>query len=222
MTVILFGSISTLADTSELQRDAFNQAFAQHGLDWNWDQEQYQDLVQSNGGADRIAAFAAARDEQVDAAAVHQTKSRLFQQALTDGVVEARPGVVDTIRQARDRGSAVALVTTTTPDNVTALLSALGPDVGRDAFDVILDLSDGAASKPDPAVYQLALARLGVTAGGCVALEDNVGGVASAVGAGITCVAFPNENTAGHDFTQAAKIVDRVDYAQVIELVATP
>ena len=38
MTAILFGSISTLADTSEIQRDSFNQAFAEHGLDWTWDQ----------------------------------------------------------------------------------------------------------------------------------------------------------------------------------------
>lgn len=33
MPAILLRSISTLADTSELQRQAFNQAFAQHGLD---------------------------------------------------------------------------------------------------------------------------------------------------------------------------------------------
>jgi hypothetical protein len=34
MSAILFGSISTLADTSELQRRAFNEAFSAHGLDW--------------------------------------------------------------------------------------------------------------------------------------------------------------------------------------------
>ena len=36
MSAILFGSISTIADTSELQRQAFNQAFKAHGLDWDW------------------------------------------------------------------------------------------------------------------------------------------------------------------------------------------
>ena len=34
MSAILFGSISTLSDTSEMQRDAFNAAFADAGLDW--------------------------------------------------------------------------------------------------------------------------------------------------------------------------------------------
>jgi hypothetical protein len=36
MSAILFGSISTIADTSELQRQVFNQAFQARGLDWCW------------------------------------------------------------------------------------------------------------------------------------------------------------------------------------------
>ena len=34
---VLFGSIGTLAETSDLQRDAFNEAFKISGLDWFWD-----------------------------------------------------------------------------------------------------------------------------------------------------------------------------------------
>jgi hypothetical protein len=33
MTTVLFDSIGSLADTSELQREAFNEAFRAHGLD---------------------------------------------------------------------------------------------------------------------------------------------------------------------------------------------
>ena len=33
---ILFGSIGTIVETSELQRKSFNQAFSEAGLDWNW------------------------------------------------------------------------------------------------------------------------------------------------------------------------------------------
>ena len=32
---ILFGSIGTIVETSELQRKSFNQAFFEAGLDWN-------------------------------------------------------------------------------------------------------------------------------------------------------------------------------------------
>lgn len=33
--------------------------------------------------------------------------------------------------------------------------------------------------------------------------------------AGVHCVAFPNENTAGHDFTRAHHVVDRIDLAEL-------
>ena len=34
MKAILLGSIGTVADTSDMQLDAFNQAFKMHGLAW--------------------------------------------------------------------------------------------------------------------------------------------------------------------------------------------
>ena len=36
MTAALFGSIGTVVDTSEIQRESFNRAFAEHGLSWSW------------------------------------------------------------------------------------------------------------------------------------------------------------------------------------------
>jgi len=35
---LLFGSIGSIVETSEIQRKSFNKAFKQYGLDWNWDQ----------------------------------------------------------------------------------------------------------------------------------------------------------------------------------------
>ena len=69
MSALLLGSISVLADTSELQREAFNQAFAEHGLDWEWSRKECRNLLTSNGGRDRVAEYAGGRDETVDAEA---------------------------------------------------------------------------------------------------------------------------------------------------------
>jgi len=71
-------------------------------------------------------------------------------------------------------------------------------------------------SKPSPAAYSYALDQLGEDAGACVAIEDNVGGVESASAAGITCVAFPNENTSGHSFDAAAGRVDHLVYDELV------
>jgi HAD superfamily hydrolase (TIGR01509 family) len=211
LSAILFGSISTVADTSELQREAFNRAFAEHGLDWRWDREDYRGMLAASGGRDRVADFARSRGEDVDADAVHATKTKFFQETVGGAGISPRPGVVQTIRGAHERGLKVALVTTTSSGNVAALLDALGPELGPADFDLLVDAATVERSKPDPDAYEYALRTLGEQAGSAVAIEDNVGGVQAATAAGITCVAFPNANTAGHPFDGAAEQVDRLD-----------
>ncbi len=216
MPALLLGSISTLADTSELQRQAFNQAFADHGLDWRWDQDQYRAMLTGNGGEARIAGYAQSLGQTVDAKAVHETKSRVFQQHLAADQLTARPGVLDAIKAARDNGWKTGLVTTTSPENVAGLLRALSPGLQAGDFDVITDATSVDRPKPDPAAYLFALQRLGERAEDCVAVEDNVGGVEAATAAGVTCVAFPNENTAGGDFTAAERRVTELDPAELL------
>jgi HAD superfamily hydrolase (TIGR01509 family) len=214
VSAILFGSISTVADTSELQRAAFNRAFAEHGLDWTWDRDDYRAMLVTSGGSARVAEYGEARGQSVDAKAVHATKSAFFQESLA-GAATPRPGVVETIRQAKAAGVKVGLVTTTAPENVAALLDALGPDIGRDDFDVVVDSAQVDQPKPDGAVYAYALRQLGEDAADAVAVEDNVDGVRAAVAADVTCVAFPNANTEGHDFPGAARVVDHLDFAEL-------
>jgi HAD superfamily hydrolase (TIGR01509 family) len=219
MSAILFGSISTLADTSELQRRAFNEAFSSHGLDWNWSRDEYRSMLGSNGGANRIEDFAASEGVEVDASAVHATKSEIFRSLLSSAGVSPRPGVVDTIAAAKKSGAKLGFVTTTSKENVDAVLEALSPEVTRDSFDVLVDADDVEQGKPDPASYAFALDKLGEQPSACVAIEDNAGGVAAAAAADITCVAFPNENTAGSDFSSASETVESLDPARIESLV---
>ena len=210
MPAILFGSISTVADTSELQRQAFNEAFRAHDLAWQWDRDDYRATLDTSGGQARIAAYADARGETVDAKAVHETKSKIFQESLATADLLPRPGVIDTVRGAKAAGLKVGLVTTTARKNVAALLEALVPDLSDADFDVVVDAASVDEPKPDKAAYVFALERLHEQPGDCVAIEDNVDGVRAATAAGVACVAFPNENTAGHDFPTAHR-VDRLD-----------
>jgi HAD superfamily hydrolase (TIGR01509 family) len=215
MSAILFGSISTVADTSELQRDAFNRAFDDHGLGWRWDREQYVEMLASNGGRDRIAEFARSAGEDVDADAVHRTKSEWFRRLVRENPPKPREGVAETISAAHRNGHKVGLVTTTSPENIEALVGALGTILGE-GFDLVVDSTQVEKPKPDGAAYTFALAQLGEPAGECVAIEDNVGGVDAARDAGVACVAFPNANTAEHDFGAAAERVDRLEYPTLL------
>jgi HAD superfamily hydrolase (TIGR01509 family) len=218
MSTILFGSISTLADTSELQRRAFNDAFEAYGLDWEWSRDDYASMLGSNGGAQRIEDYAATRGDDVDAAAVHAKKSEIFQQLLGSSSISPRPGVVDTVAEAKRSGHELGFVTTTSQGNIDALMSALQPHISAEMFDLIVNRDSVSSPKPNPDVYEYALKTLGVDAASAVAIEDNVGGVSAATAAGIKCIAFPNENTSGGDFSAADETVETLDPSRLLGL----
>lgn len=193
---ILFGSIGVLAETSELQRQAFNHAFAEAGLDWTWSEADYREMLTSSGGRDRVAHHAKACGERVDTAAIHTTKSRHFQALLRRENVAPRPGVAETLAAAHR----AALVTTTSPENVAAILEALRDSIDPALFNVVIDRTQVRASKPDPECYRLALSRLGLTRDDVVAIEDNPPGAEAARAAGVPVVAFPGAMHLDHDF----------------------
>jgi HAD superfamily hydrolase (TIGR01509 family) len=215
MTAILFGSIGTIADTSELQRQAFNQAFAAHGLDWHWDRESYIAMLEGSGGQQRINDYAQSVGQTVDATAIHHTKSAFFQDSLATSQVSPRPGVVETIQSAKNAGIKLAFVTTTSQANISQLLNALAPAIEPTDFAVITNANSVERSKPDADAYLFALEALGEPANEGIAIEDNLGGLAAATSAGLSCVAFPNQNTAHHDFSTAPWVVDRLDFREL-------
>lgn len=221
MSAILFGSISTIADTSDLQRQAFNQSFEAYGLGWHWDQDDYLAMLETSGGHNRIADYADSLGQTVDAKAIHETKSKIFQESLAESRLALRPGVGETIQGAKSEGLKVAFVTTTSRENISALTEALSPSIQTTDFDLIVDASSVEQPKPDKAAYSFALRSLGEESGDCIAIEDNLGGVQAAEAAGLRCVAFPNENTANHDFEAAQHRVDRLSFEELQQFMSS-
>jgi beta-phosphoglucomutase-like phosphatase (HAD superfamily) len=187
----------TLAETEhDGHRVAFNQAFAENCLDWHWDEVLYRDLLATTGGKERMRAWwqrldpagAASPDATARIARLHARKTAIYGDLVAQGAVHLRPGVQRLLRDARADGLTLAIATTTTPDNVQALLQAtLGPDspgwfacIG--AGDVVT------AKKPAPDIYHWVLQRLGLAATDCLALEDSAPGSAAAVAAGLPTV----------------------------------
>jgi len=114
--------------------------------------------------------------------------------SLTDRVIEQtrssapwRPGARELLEQIRDAGVPTALVTM----SIHRLADAIAASVGFDAFDVVVAGEDVEFPKPHPAPYLRAAALLGVDITECVALEDSVPGVASAVASGAVTVGLP-------------------------------
>ena len=57
MKSILFGSIGSLVESSEIQRKAFNEAFKEFGVDWYWNVANYIKMLEKPGGLNRLLEY---------------------------------------------------------------------------------------------------------------------------------------------------------------------
>lgn len=225
---LIFDVDGTLAETEEAHREAFNQAFAQLGLPWQWDRDLYRVLLRVSGGKERIRRFVEDHDRarltpDLDGLikSLHQRKTELYTAAVAAGSVPFRPGVLSLIAEARSAGLPVAIATTTTRANVVALLDGATSGDGHHWFHTIACAEDAPVKKPDPQVYNLVLDRLGVAPGDCLALEDSTNGVRAATAAGVPVVVSESVYTAGDDFQGALAVFPdfgRVTLARLREL----
>ena len=99
------------------------------------------------------------------------------------------------------------MATTTTPENVTALLRhSLAAD-GADWFAVIAAGDIVPAKKPAPDIYVWALRQLGLSPEECLAFEDSENGIRASQGAGLKTVVTVNDYTRDHDFSGALAVL---------------
>ena len=213
LQALIFDVDGTLAETEEMHRRAFNEAFASLGLEWNWPPSLYKELLRIAGGKERILHYLMTHRPQ-DVAAhereipkIYALKTKLYSAIVREGKIKLRPGVARLIEEARGAGIRLAIATTTNPANVDALLQSAFAPSGESLFGVIVAGDEVAAKKPAPDVFDAALRRLGLRASGCIAIEDSANGVLSARRAGLAVVATPSAYTADDDFAGAVSVV---------------
>ena len=215
---LIFGAIGTLAETSDIQRAAFNRAFSEAGLDWDWDMQTYLRLLGQPGGRARIAAYAEEVGARVDAAALHDAKVRHFTETIARDGLAPRPGVAETIAAAKGEGMAVALASTTTPGTVESIFDAMRPEVTAGDFDFIGTRGAADAPKPAPDIYRACLDALGITASDAVAIEDTPESARAAVDAGIATYAYPGRAAEGRDFPGVMDVLEQLDPVRILAM----
>ncbi len=216
LAALVFDVDGTLADTEEAHRQAFNAAFLEFELGWDWDRALYARLLAVSGGKERIAAYietlrlAAAERQRLRnlVPMIHATKTRIYAELIDSFRLPLRTGVARLIREAHEAGLRLAIATTTTPANVEALLyAALGAGSAR-WFAAIAAGDLVANKKPAPDIYHAVLASLRLPPEACVAFEDSVNGVRAARAAGLATIATPTRWTAGQDFSAAQLVIE--------------
>ena len=146
LEALIFDVDGTLADTErDGHRVAFNRAFEEAGLDWQWSVALYGKLLAVTGGKERIRHYLDhynqdyPRQDDLDGfiAALHASKTQHYTRMLSQGLIPMRSGVKRLLHEARQAGLRLAIATTTTPANVSALLQhSLDPDA-ESWFEVI-------------------------------------------------------------------------------------
>ncbi|MEM7722167.1 MAG: HAD-IA family hydrolase [Pseudomonadota bacterium] len=219
MKALFFGSIGSVVETSELQRQSFNRAFADHVLNWVWDRAMYAEMLKTSGGALRIATYAAARGQSVDAGAIHRTKTQLFLEGLAHDGIPPRPGVVDLLKYAQGAGLMTGFISTTEQATVDLILGKLTKS-GVAPLDLVTSRAIGLDPKPSPAAYRYALKTLSLDPSQAIVIEDNLDGVQAAHGAGVRVIAYPGDFDDPADFKLADGIVTDALRQTVIAILA--
>lgn len=221
LRAILFDVDGTLADTEALgHRPAYNRAFRELGLQFRWGPKLYRKLLKQPGGRERLKHFfveyhpplgehQAEADANMDAwvSRVHETKSRFFKRYMRHGRIPLRAGIARIMREARQAGLQLAIVTNASRKTLYPVLRySMGPELAAEVA-VIASGEEVHNKKPAPDLYRLAMQRLGIMPDECVALEDSEMGLEAACAAGVSAVVTVNADTRAQDFSEAALVV---------------
>jgi HAD superfamily hydrolase (TIGR01509 family) len=223
VTALVFDCDGVLADTERYGHlPAFNATFEHFGLPVRWSEDDYGEKLRIGGGKERMASLFA-DPEVVRAAGVpddaggraellatwHRWKTARFTELVAGGSVPPRPGVARVVGAALDAGWTVAVASTSAEESVRAVLEhAVGADTAARvpvfAGDVV------PAKKPDPAIYLLAVQRLGLAPPDTLVVEDSRNGLLAATGAGLRCLVTVNGYTRDEDSSEAVLVVSEL------------
>ena len=208
---LLFGSIGTIVETSEIQRKSFNSAFKIAGLKWNWTKKIYKNLLNKSGGEERILRYAKQTKSNVNSKNIRKLKTKIFNRYLKKNKIKLRPGVKEIIKYSKKNQIKLGLVTSTTLDNINSIFFCLRENLNKKDFNFIGNSTLVKKPKPSAKIYKLALKKLRLSPKECIAIEDTQESLNSALKAKLKCFIFPGKFHRSKKFNGAFKEINKIN-----------
>lgn len=185
---MIFDFDGLIVDTEGPGFKAWTEVYASHGCSLPFDK--YSACIGTIGGFDLHAYLEQQSGRSLDRAALEQACNARWLELMKEQPL--LPGIAACVTSAKRRGVKLAIASSSTQKWVTRHLRKFGL---QDTFDAVCTRDYVTAVKPDPALYLLALEKLGVAADEAIAFEDSPPGIEAAKRAGLYCIAVPNSLT---------------------------
>lgn len=192
MKALLFGSIGTIVETSEIQRQSFNKAFKDAGLNWYWNIATYCDLLKEPGGKKRIKNFSSNSLNENTIDFIHSKKEEYFENYLRKPI-QPRKDVTEIVQVCVQNNIKLGFITSTSVKNINSIKNALKDTLDFSKFVITTSIEDIKSPKPNSDVYSFALNKLGLKPKDVFAIEDTKANQSAALELGINCFLHPGE-----------------------------
>ena len=184
----------TIANTElEAHLPAFNKAFKDLGIDWNWDTDKYIQLLRINGGKNRISYYSKSRFDNISddlIVKIHEKKQFHYLEILKKNCVKLKIGVFRLISELHRKKVRQFVVTSSSRKQVDLLIEYLFD--GFNPFEFIISSDDVDLKKPNPSPYLKAVQLSGIERKNSVVFEDSNPGLKSSLAANLPTIFIPS------------------------------
>ena len=178
----------TIADTELCgHRVAFNLAFKDFDLDWEWDDKKYLELLKISGGFNRIIHYRNAIHSNLsnEKCSMIQSRKRLhYEKLIKSGKINVRHGVTRLITELADLNIEQIIVTTSGRESLEPFLNSSLHSYLH-LFSQIITYEDVKNHKPSPDGYEMAVRLSNKANENCIVIEDSIIGVEAAKAANL-------------------------------------
>ncbi|GAB3387316.1 HAD family phosphatase [Humibacter soli] len=184
LAAVLFDMDGTLVDTEPYWMQAETELVLAHGGKWTHDDA----LLLVGSGLWESAKVFQQHGVDLDADTIVDTLTRRVQEQLDANGVPWRPGAKELLLDVKEHGVKTALVTM----SIREMAEQVVAHVPFPAFDLLVTGDEVERPKPYADPYLDAARALDVDPGHCIAIEDSMNGLTSAVAAGTVAIGVPH------------------------------